>query len=73
MHVDGTTLELSVDDGPRAAVVVLRALDADGFSPTSLAVREPSLDDVFLTLTGHRTEGDEPTDTDGATDERGAA
>ena len=27
--------------------------------PTRLAVREPSLDDVFLALTGHRAEADE--------------
>jgi ABC-2 type transport system ATP-binding protein len=73
VHVDGTMLELSVDDGPRTAVVVLRSLDADGMCPISLAVREPSLDDVFLTLTGHRTEGDDATDTDAAADERGAA
>jgi daunorubicin resistance ABC transporter ATP-binding subunit len=69
MHVDGTMLELSVDDGPRTAVVVLRTLDAEGMCPTSLAVREPSLDDVFLTLTGHRAEEDEAADGQ----ERGAA
>jgi ABC-2 type transport system ATP-binding protein len=27
--------------------------------PDTLAVREPSLDDVFLALTGHRAEADE--------------
>jgi hypothetical protein len=35
---------------------VLRTLDADGLEPDSLAVREPSLDDAFLALTGHRAE-----------------
>ena len=39
----------------------LRALDAAGLAPLHLAVREPSLDDVFLALTGHHAEGaDEP-------------
>jgi ABC-type multidrug transport system ATPase subunit len=49
--IDGG-VRLSVGDGPRALVEALRALDADGLMPTSLAVREPSLDDVFLALTG---------------------
>jgi ABC-2 type transport system ATP-binding protein len=37
----------------------LRALDARGLEPERLTVREPSLDDVFLTLTGHRAEIEE--------------
>jgi hypothetical protein len=31
----------------------LRLLDDAGLAPTALTVREPSLDDVFLSLTGH--------------------
>jgi len=58
--IDGTTVELTVEDGPRVAVEVLRALDDAGIPLAGLALREPSLDDVFLSLTGHRTEGDEP-------------
>jgi ABC-2 type transport system ATP-binding protein len=38
----------------------LRALDSSGLTPTTLVVREPSLDDVFLTLTGHRAESGAP-------------
>jgi hypothetical protein len=34
----------------------LRALDGKGLAPTSLALREPSLDDVFLALTGRHAE-----------------
>jgi hypothetical protein len=34
----------------------LRALDGDGIVPSTLTVREPSLDDVFLALTGHHAE-----------------
>jgi ABC-2 type transport system ATP-binding protein len=37
-------------------VDVLRRFDADGVEPDTLSVREPSLDDVFLSLTGHRAE-----------------
>jgi hypothetical protein len=34
----------------------LRILDAQAMSPTTFVLREPSLDDVFLALTGKRTE-----------------
>jgi ABC-2 type transport system ATP-binding protein len=34
---------------------VLRALDAAQIPIAGLALREPSLDDVFLSLTGHKT------------------
>jgi len=37
-------------------VEVLRRFDGGGVEPTTLGVREPSLDDVFLSLTGHRAE-----------------
>jgi ABC-2 type transport system ATP-binding protein len=57
-RVDGSSVELTVDDGARALVDVLRTLDTAGLSPTGLAVREPSLDDVFLTLTGQHLEGE---------------
>jgi hypothetical protein len=34
----------------------LRKLDTENLPPASLGVREPSLDDVFLLLTGHHAE-----------------
>jgi len=34
----------------------LEALDASGVTLAGLALREPSLDDVFLNLTGHKAE-----------------
>jgi len=37
---------------------VLRALDAAQLPPANLTLREPSLDDVFLSLTGHRAEAE---------------
>jgi ABC-2 type transport system ATP-binding protein len=42
----------------------LRALDAEGIAPQTFNLREPSLDDVFLSLTGHRTEETEPDEDD---------
>jgi ABC-2 type transport system ATP-binding protein len=37
-------------------VDVLRELDGAGLAPATLAVHEPSLDDVFLSLTGRHAE-----------------
>ncbi len=52
---DGTVVSLTVEDGPRTLPAVVRTLDAEGVEVTALAVREPTLDDVFLTLTGRPT------------------
>ncbi|MGD0311214.1 MAG: ATP-binding cassette domain-containing protein [Acidimicrobiales bacterium] len=54
--VNGTVVEVTVDDGPTSAMAGLRSLDQAGISPTAFTLREPSLDDVFLALTGRRTE-----------------
>ena len=54
--VDGDALELTVEDGPKVAAEVLRTLDQRDIPVTGLTLREPSLDDVFLSLTGHRAE-----------------
>jgi ABC-2 type transport system ATP-binding protein len=55
------TVRVSSNRGAHVLVDVLRRFDADGVEPDTLSVREPSLDDVFLSLTGHRAEGAEPT------------
>jgi ABC-2 type transport system ATP-binding protein len=54
------TVRVSSNRGAHVLVDVLRRFDADGVEPDTLSVREPSLDDVFLSLTGHRAEGAEP-------------
>jgi daunorubicin resistance ABC transporter ATP-binding subunit len=59
LALEGATVRLSARSGPRALMETLRALDAQGLEPELLTVREPSLDDVFLTLTGQRTEIEE--------------
>jgi ABC-2 type transport system ATP-binding protein len=53
---DGATVRLTSGDGARQLIDVLRLLDDHQLAPTTLAVREPSMDDVFLVLTGHRAE-----------------
>jgi ABC-2 type transport system ATP-binding protein len=54
--IDHNVVELTVENGPQVGAEVLRTLDAAGVSIAGLALREPSLDDVFLSLTGHKSE-----------------
>ncbi|MEO8552935.1 MAG: DUF4162 domain-containing protein, partial [Kofleriaceae bacterium] len=49
--VDGG-LRVTVENGEAQALLRMRALDAGGIEVGALAIRHPSLDDVFLTLTG---------------------
>jgi ABC-2 type transport system ATP-binding protein len=63
---EGPKLELTVDDGPRVLIDVLRVLDREDLAPTALALREPSLDDVFLAITGQRASGTNDDETRGA-------
>jgi len=51
----GRTLAVKVPDKGRAVQEAIRLLDADAIVPESLSIREPTLDDVFLQLTGHRS------------------
>jgi ABC-2 type transport system ATP-binding protein len=53
---EGDRIRITSDDGARFLMNVLRALDAEDLDPGGLAVREPSLDDVFLSLTGRHAE-----------------
>ncbi len=63
MARDGHSVEVRVNNAGRSLIDAVRALDAAGIEPADMSVREPSLDDVFLTLTGHRAapEADVPT------------
>ncbi|MBU6233378.1 MAG: ATP-binding cassette domain-containing protein [Acidobacteria bacterium] len=55
-NIDGATVELTVNSGPQVAADVIRRLDQANIAVVGLALREPSLDDVFLNLTGHKAE-----------------
>jgi ABC-2 type transport system ATP-binding protein len=50
--VEGTVVRVHVADGGASLPPMLRRLGERGIEPTSIAVRRPTLDDVFLTLTG---------------------
>ncbi len=49
-------LEVTIGSGSRDVIEALRTLDEAGIVPAGMTVREPSLDDVFLALTGHGAE-----------------
>jgi daunorubicin resistance ABC transporter ATP-binding subunit len=53
---EGTRVRVTSNDGARFLIDVLRALDAEDLDPGGLTVRDPSLDDVFLSLTGRHAE-----------------
>jgi ABC-2 type transport system ATP-binding protein len=50
--VDGARVNLTVQRGDEAVVPILRNLDAAGVALQAITVKRPSLDDVFLALTG---------------------
>jgi ABC-2 type transport system ATP-binding protein len=50
---DGRQLEATVPSASGLATTVVRALDAAGVLVDDVEVRQPSLDDVFFSLTGH--------------------
>src|SRR5260221_10362842 len=52
---NGRSLEVKVTDSGRSLLEAVRRLDAAGIEPETISVREPSLDDGFLTLTRHAT------------------
>jgi daunorubicin resistance ABC transporter ATP-binding subunit len=53
---DGRQLTLHASEGAKTMLEAVRILDAEHLEPVTMALREPTLDDVFLTLTGHAAE-----------------
>jgi daunorubicin resistance ABC transporter ATP-binding subunit len=53
---EGGRIWIKSHEGSHVLIAVLRALDSQGIEPDKLTVREPSLDDVFLALTGKHAE-----------------
>jgi ABC-type multidrug transport system ATPase subunit len=63
---DAATIRLASQDGAHVLIEVLRSLDDQQLTPATLAVREPSLDDVFLSLTGRRADDEVAGDSHGS-------
>ena len=64
-HVDQATGVVSIgvgSGGSEALIQAVRSLDGAGVEMRGLTLRRPSLDDVFLALTGHAAEDEEPRD-----------
>jgi ABC-2 type transport system ATP-binding protein len=57
---DGGELRLTVEHGEEALPALLRALDGAGTTISSISLSRPTLDDVFLTLTGRSLRDDSP-------------
>jgi ABC-2 type transport system ATP-binding protein len=53
---DDEVVRVPASDGTATLAEVVRRLDAAGVQARGLQLREPSLDDVFLSLTGHAAE-----------------
>ena len=63
-------ISMPVKGGPRQLIAAGRALDDSGMPLEDLGIRRPSLDDVFLALTGHATgPGSDTTTRTGAQDD----
>jgi ABC-2 type transport system ATP-binding protein len=63
------TVSMPVRGGPRELIAAGRALDDSGIALHDLGIRRPSLDDVFLALTGHATSAGPGTTSTGGTDD----
>ncbi len=57
--VTGRVVTAQVGDPTAALIAVLTALDEEGVELHDAGIRRPTLDDVFLTLTGHAAEEQE--------------
>jgi ABC-2 type transport system ATP-binding protein len=72
-NVDNDTGEINVpvgSDGTAILTEAVRRLDAEGIRLADVGLRRPTLDDVFLGLTGHVAEGSDSS-ADGETSEDG--
>jgi ABC-2 type transport system ATP-binding protein len=58
---DGRLVRVNVPGGagPRSMLEAVRILDGAHVDPATMVLREPTLDDVFLELTGHAADGDQ--------------
>ncbi|MCL1595264.1 MAG: DUF4162 domain-containing protein, partial [Actinomycetia bacterium] len=66
VHIEGRSLTAPVSGGAQTLTEVLRRLDTEGIALRDVGLRRPTLDDVFLSLTGHApaTEDDEVAEDD---------
>ena len=56
--VEGNSISIPAPESAKTLTAVVRELDASSLAPKDIALRTPTLNDVFLTLTGHKAEGE---------------
>ncbi|MBN2026047.1 MAG: ATP-binding cassette domain-containing protein [Actinobacteria bacterium] len=56
---EGDKVRITSSQGPMALIDVLRSLEGQGLAPVGMSVREPTLDDAFLELTGRYCHADD--------------
>ncbi len=61
VNVATRTLQVPIDGGVATLATAVRVFEERAIAVTDIGLRRPTLDDVFLTLTGHRTDDDERT------------
>jgi ABC-2 type transport system ATP-binding protein len=61
-QVHSSGLQIPAARGVDTLTQVVRELDAAGIRPSNIGLRTPTLDDVFLALTGHFAEDESPED-----------
>ncbi len=64
---NGRSLNVPVEDGQQALLRVLRGFEEQKIEVLDIGLRRPTLDDVFLALTGHAAEIEDETETTGST------
>ena len=57
LRVEGNAILIPAADGSKTLTAAVRRLDDAGIEPRDIGLRKPTLDDVFLSLTGHHAEG----------------
>ncbi|HEX9065699.1 MAG TPA: ATP-binding cassette domain-containing protein [Streptosporangiaceae bacterium] len=60
ISAEDRSIRMTVEHGEEALPGMLRALDAEGITMESIQLARPTLDDVFLTLTGRSLRDDSP-------------
>lgn len=56
IRTEGNSIVIPATEGSRTLTAAVRRLDEAGLEPRDIGLRRPTLDDVFLSLTGHTAE-----------------
>ena len=64
-------ITLGAPDGSHSLTAVVRTLDGAGITPLDISLRRPTLDDVFMSITGRPAEDSAAKPSDGAPQRRG--